>query len=407
MASARPAEAGFSPLDAQLALLPGQYSPTIQAMLVRLSAWMPFAQAAAFLRDFAHVTVSEGTAQRRSIAAGTTAVVQQTLAAQQILDALPLVPVPTEPMQVSIDGAMVPLVGGEWAEVKTMAIGLVTSRPGADGIVEPHTTAITTFSRMAEAETFASLATVEAHARGLTLARQVVAVNDGAEWIQRVIDLHCPEAVRIVDFPHAAQRLSAIATAVWGEGQADGQTWFVTQRQHLRHAGPEPVLAAIHQLCAEHPNAADAIAEHAQYLTKRVALLQYPTFQAAGWPIGSGCVESANKLVVEARLKGAGMHWARAHVNPMLALRNLVCNDRWHAGWARIATSLRNERQPRHRTRRTGEQQPVAPPTPAPPLPPGPLAGGKGHPPPATHPWRKPTLAGGRAYLERQRAAQG
>ena len=28
-------------------------------------------------------------------------------------------------------------------------------------------------------------------------------------------------------------------------------------------------------------------------------------------PIGSGTVESANTLVVEARLKGAGMHWAR------------------------------------------------------------------------------------------------
>ena len=35
--------------------------------------------------------------------------------------------------------------------------------------------------------------------------------------------------------------------------------------------------------------------------------MQYPTYQEAGWPIGSGSVESANKLVVEARLKGAGM----------------------------------------------------------------------------------------------------
>ena len=35
--------------------------------------------------------------------------------------------------------------------------------------------------------------------------------------------------------------------------------------------------------------------------------MQSPTYQAAGWPIGSGSVESANKLVVEARLKGAGM----------------------------------------------------------------------------------------------------
>jgi len=44
-------------------------------------------------------------------------------------------------------------------------------------------------------------------------------------------------------------------------------------------------------------------------------------------------VESANKLVVEARLKGAGMHWGRQHVNPMLVLGNAVCNQRWPETW--------------------------------------------------------------------------
>jgi hypothetical protein len=44
--------------------------------------------------------------------------------------------------------------------------------------------------------------------------------------------------------------------------------------------------------------------------------------------LGSGMVESASKLVVEARLKEAGMHWQRGHVNPVLVLRNAVCNQR-------------------------------------------------------------------------------
>jgi hypothetical protein len=60
-----------------------------------------------------------------------------------------------------------------------------------------------------------------------------------------------------------------------------------------------------------------------------VAEMQYPRFRAEGWPIGSGMVESAHKLVVEDRLKGEGMHWADVNVNPLLALRNAVCNDRW------------------------------------------------------------------------------
>jgi len=61
--------------------------------------------------------------------------------------------------------------------------------------------------------------------------------------------------------------------------------------------------------------------------------MQYPTYQEAGWPIGSGSVESANKLVVEARLKGAGMRWDRQNINPMPVLRNAVCNRRWQKTW--------------------------------------------------------------------------
>jgi len=61
--------------------------------------------------------------------------------------------------------------------------------------------------------------------------------------------------------------------------------------------------------------------------------MQYPQFRRDGWPIGSGMVESANKNVVEARLKGAGMHWERNNVNPILALRNAICNDRWREMW--------------------------------------------------------------------------
>ncbi|GAC1656712.1 MAG: hypothetical protein NVS4B12_29120 [Ktedonobacteraceae bacterium] len=65
------------------------------------------------------------------------------------------------------------------------------------------------------------------------------------------------------------------------------------------------------------------------YLRKRESMMQYPVYQQHGWPIGSGMVESANKVVVQVRLKGAGMHWQASHVNPMLALRSAVCNERW------------------------------------------------------------------------------
>ncbi len=83
--------------------------------------------------------------------------------------------------------------------------------------------------------------------------------------------------------------------------------------------------------------AARAQATSFGYLAKRWDQIQYATFRAAGYPIGSGCVESANKLVVEARLKGPGMHWARSHVTPLVALRAALCSERWDATWPQIA----------------------------------------------------------------------
>ena len=36
---------------------------------------------------------------------------------------------------------------------------------------------------------------------------------------------------------------------------------------------------------------------------------------------------------MQARLKGPGMHWRPEHVNPMLALRLALLNDRWSESW--------------------------------------------------------------------------
>jgi hypothetical protein len=106
------------------------------------------------------------------------------------------------------------------------------------------------------------------------------------------------------------------------------------------------------------------MATHLAYLEKRAGHMEYPAFQAAGWPIGDGAVESGNKLVVEARLKGSGMHWARGHVNSMLALRNIVCSDRWDEAWPQIASTLRQQERQR-RTERRHKRQALAIPPPA------------------------------------------
>jgi hypothetical protein len=214
-----------------------------------------------------------------------------------------------------------------------------------------HTRNLSYFSRLVDAEGFAHLTLVEMHRRGLENACQVAAVMDGAEWEQGFVDYHCPQAVRILDFPHAGQRIGQIGHVLWGEGSPQAIQWTTERLHQLKHQGPTAMLTELSELKAKHPQV-EVIAENLGYLEKRQAQMQYPDFQAQGWPIGSGIVESGNKLVVEARLKGAGMHWERLNVNPMLGLRNIVCSNRWAEDWSVIARQLRQQSRERHNQNR-------------------------------------------------------
>ncbi len=302
-------------------------------------------------------------------------------------------------------------------EVKTLAIGRVEQRRGADGTAETHTTELSYFSRLAEAETFTRLAYVEAYRRGTETAGTVCAVQDGAEWLQGLVDVLRPDAVRILDFPHAVEHLTAAAAPVLGGGTPSVQAWLDQQAHTLKHApdGARQVLGAVAHLAVEtapDPRAARTARDGAlAYFTKRLAQVQYATFGAAGYPIGSGSTESANKVVVEARLKGSGMHWARGHVNPLVALRTVACTDRWTEAWPRITARLRRDADRRRHERTQARHlapplavtdeppQGVVPASPAavvlsPPAAPRPQTIVNGRPT-RWHPWKRyPLLAG-------------
>lgn len=380
---------GFSPLDERLGLLPGsQFTPWLVDSIVCLGARLPFGQVPALRAHFTGVTVSAETVRRLTETAGTAAVASEMAAVERLEQTLPDPPPGPPVQQLSVDGAMVPLVGGEWAEAKTLAVGTVTGTGDA-----VRATELSYFSRLTDADTFGWLATGETHRRGTTTARTVVAVVDGAAWCQSFIDLHRPDAVRILDFPHALEHLGAVAQAVFGPGTVAASEWLGIQATALRHGQEGAVLAPLMDVASLGGLGNETrhlVTRTHAYLATRRDQIQYQVFVAAGYPIGSGCVESANKVVVEARLKGPGMHWARSNVDPMLALRTVIANDRWTEVWPVIWEQLRHP--PRHPP--LMPVPPIAAPPPArtapAPAPPRPRAktivDGR---PTADHPWRR------------------
>lgn len=369
----------FFPLDEELGLQPGSLTPLQLDHLVHLSLWMPFRRAVKLLSDVTGVQVSEATGRRQTEAAGAIYEALQDEQADRLCGEKSGQETPESKPElreqnghqeerekskeaakllVSSDGAYVPLVDGSYAEVKTVVIGEVhpkekhcKERP--DQQVE--TINLSYFSRLADAESFGKLATVETERRGVRECKEVCAIQDGASWIQGFVDLQRPDALRILDFTHAKDYLVEIADLVKAAGTDLPVGWLDKRCHELKHHGPAAVLQEIGLLLENHPGVPD-LDTKVNYLRKREQQMQYPLYQQLGWPIGSGSVESANKCVVQARLKGPGMRWERSHVNPMLALRTEVSHDRWPEAWEqtseRRCQQRMRERLSRHLTRR-------------------------------------------------------
>jgi hypothetical protein len=310
---------------------------------------MPFKQAVEEVWLNQHSYVEESTLRRITYLHGEAAEALERAEVERLEREAPSSEATPRQLFVSADGALIQLTTGEWTEVKTMAVGkFVGIWNVKKGRIQVKGKEISYFSRSYRAREFERYALAELQQRGIDNARRVVTINDGAEWIQSFADYHFPKAVRILDFSHAMGYVSKAGQSVWGEGTKRFNQWYKHMRHQLKHHPPQRTLADLGLLArkAKTDEALAAIDNALHYLSKRLELIDYPHFQAQGFPIGSGSVESSHKVVVQSRMKRGGMRWAKAHVDPMLALRNLVVNGRWVEGWSHIvAFHWRRKRQ--------------------------------------------------------------
>ena len=178
---------GFFPLDDRLGLVPGQFSRFLMQVIVRLGTALPFEQVPDVLALVTGVRVCADTVRRITERAGAAQVALEEKALARLEAELPPIPEGAAAQQVSADGAMVPLVHGTWTEVRTVAVGTLNLEAGEK---ESKAHDLHYFSRLCSAHDFIRQAALPLHARGTASAALVVAVMDGADWLQELIDAH-------------------------------------------------------------------------------------------------------------------------------------------------------------------------------------------------------------------------
>jgi hypothetical protein len=135
-------------------------------------------------------------------------------------------------------------------------------------------------------------------------------------WIWNTVAELFPQAIQILDPPHAKEALHRTAQAIFGATSAEAKPW-ATMRCTELDDGKCAIIAALRPhfgSCKEAPKCAT-------YITRNRRRMRYPKFHAIGSVylhrrLGGGC-----KVAIGTGLKRAGMHWSVSGANPIIALR--------------------------------------------------------------------------------------
>ena len=230
---------------------------------------------------------------------------------------------------------------GEWTEPKLLTIYVVDEQGKK---IKTGDIPITNDGTYKGYEEFLKILEMYLVRLGISQAKQVLLIADGAEWIWIHIPpllkrLNCPdETYQLLDFYHAAEHLQKFADAAFSTN-TERQEWFKKARKTLkkgqaldlmRNMG-EFILSATGERCK-------TLVQERNYILKayRRRLLKYNEVALKKLPLGSGAVESLIRQVVNLRMKGNGKFWLKNHAEIMLHLR---CQ--WIAGsWDNFCDSF-------------------------------------------------------------------
>ena len=334
---------GHHPADAALGL-EGSYTPALAKLICLEGAdEQTYLKAERHLAQTGGISVSARQIQRVVQRVGRAAQHWQERPVQAGDGAHGKTPAPI--LYVSADGTGVPMVPEELAgrkgqqadgkaKTRQAYLGCVFTQHRVDDEGRPvrdweSTSYVSSFKA---SEQFGPLLRQEAFRRGFGTAAKVVVLIDGANGLANMARLNFPGGTQIVDFYHAMEHAGLVLAALLGKAHAEYQPRLHRWAERLRQDEVAALIAEARQEGAGRP-CAPAVEAALHYFATNVSRMQYGTFRAAGYFIGSGVVEAGCKTVIGARCKQSGMFWSEAGAENILALRCIHSSRRLDAFW--------------------------------------------------------------------------
>jgi hypothetical protein len=239
---------------------------------------------------------------------------------------------------ISSDGVMILFRERGWREVKLAVISRcevlaaekrkkATQRRREDPLVKLQDHSYQ--AGLWDADTMARYQYVEGLRRGLHRCAQLSSVNDAAAWILRITRDNFPQAEIIVDWSHAQERVWTVAHEAFGQGTPRAQQWAESHVDTLWEGQAWQVAQAITNLSIQR----DAVRQAQGYFASHHQCMHYDHYRAAGYPIGSGTVESGCKNIVPHRMKRPGRGWGTESGQAMLSALSELHSGRFDTAW--------------------------------------------------------------------------
>ena len=151
--------------------------------------------------------------------------------------------------------------------------------------------------------------------------------------------------VEVLDFWHAAEKLKVASDAAFGPDEKASTKWFEAKRHDLRREpdGVGKVIDALRYLLRK-GRGSEEIRKVLGYFRNNRSRMNYYHLAKEGYPIGSGEVEAANKMLVTHRLKRSGQRWGRDGGQGVLAFRALLKSDRFDRAWPMIVPRMKRKK---------------------------------------------------------------
>jgi hypothetical protein len=157
--------------------------------------------------------------------------------------------------------------------------------------------------------------------------RQTVLISDGATWIRNMGDELFPDAVQILDLYHLAENFYTFGKYLFCGDAGKYTPWAEELLGLAKESKTEELLERLQPYKGK--SFPPGVPNIYGYVNNNRDKIDYARYKAQGYYVGSGAIESGNKVVVERRCKQAGMRWDERNAQYMLALRAKTESGLW------------------------------------------------------------------------------